>query len=62
MTDVVDVVDSTAVMERSPASALAGKIGTEELAAELLARAEGDAMSESVTPGQRVDLGGRQYH
>ncbi len=53
MTDVIDVVDSTVVMEPSPGSALAAKIGTEELAAELLARADGDAM-RLVGPGGLV--------
>ncbi len=56
MTDVIDVVDSTVVMEPSPGSALAAKIGTEELAAELLARADGDAMRLVGPGGLLADL------
>ncbi len=56
MTDVIDVVDSTVVMELSPGSALAAKIGTEELAAELLARADGDAMRLVGPGGLLADL------
>jgi transposase-like protein len=48
---VTDVIDSKmTVMEPAPGSALASKIGTEELAAELLARAESDGLS-LVGPG-----------
>ena len=50
MTDTIDMVQSTALMERAPGSALAAKIGTEELAAELLARADGDPV-RLVGPG-----------
>ena len=50
MTEIIDMVDSTAVMEPAPGRALAAKIATEELAAELLARADGDGVS-LVGPG-----------
>ncbi len=50
MTETIDMVDSIAVMEPAPGSALAAKIGTEELAAELLARADGDPV-RLVGPG-----------
>jgi putative transposase len=49
-------VDSTIVMERAPGSALAAKVATEELAAELLARADGDAMSLVGPGGLLADL------
>jgi putative transposase len=49
MTDSIDA-STTAVMEPAPSRALTAKIGTEELAAELLARADGDAVS-LVGPG-----------
>jgi len=48
---VADVIDSAmTVMEPTPGAALAAKIGTEELAVELLARAESDGLS-LVGPG-----------
>ena len=50
MTDVIDVVESTAVMEPSRGSVPAARLSTEELAAELLARADGDRVS-LVGPG-----------
>ena len=46
VTDVIDMVDSTAVVEPSPAS----RLSNEELAAELLARADGDPV-KLVGPG-----------
>ena len=41
MTDTIDET-TTAVMERAPGRALAGKIATEDLADELMARADAD--------------------
>ena len=56
MTDMFDMVDSMTVMEPAPGSVLAAKIGTEELAAELLARADGDAMRLVGPGGLLADL------
>jgi transposase-like protein len=50
VTDTIDVVDSTVVMEPAPGLVLAAKIGTRELAAELLARADSEGVS-LVGPG-----------
>jgi putative transposase len=47
---VTDTIDVTTKMEPAPGQALAGKIGTEELAAELVARA-GDEWVSLVGPG-----------
>ena len=56
MTEMIDMVDSMTVMEPAPGSVLAAKIGTEELAAELLARAEGDAVRLVGPGGLLADL------
>jgi putative transposase len=53
--DAIDM-DSMTVMEPAPGSVLAAKIGTEELAAELLARADGDAMRLVGPGGLLADL------
>ena len=50
MTNVIDVIDSTVVMEPSPGPVPASGLSTEELAAELLARADGDPV-RLVGPG-----------
>ena len=42
---MTETIDTTIVMEPAPARALASKIASEELAAELLARAETDGVS-----------------
>jgi putative transposase len=47
---VTETIDTTIVMERAPGRALASRIASEELAAELLARAETDGVS-LVGPG-----------
>lgn len=47
---MTDTIDTTIVMEPAPGSALASKIATEELAAELMARADTDGVS-LVGPG-----------
>ena len=47
---MTEIIDTTIVMEPAPARALASKIASEELAAELLARAETDGVS-LVGPG-----------
>ena len=56
MTDVIDVVESTAVMEPSRGRVPAARLSTEELAAELLARADGDRVSLVGPGGLLADL------